>query len=269
MAAAGEGACKRAVAYNVVTGQDHLNASEADRQLKGTEHLFGPLRRKFPERADPGRARSCFQFPVDRRSREDQAAKRRRDVHAAQLEASGFAAFQARSPSFAAPCPAKTYKIGNRKYANEVERLRASRTADRGPWLERRGEPLVRSISAPSLDVTDPAGSLGRAQAQDARKAATQHMTESAAFAPISAASSYSMSMSGTAGGRRLDGELRHCSVNRLENGDFAVARKNNHYSSQDKLTRSDPFFMPPRGSISNSSVKYDIVSNEKRWFRY
>jgi len=55
----------------------------------------------------------------------------------------------------------------------------------------------------------------------------------------------------------------------RLENHDFAVARKNNHFSSQDKLTRADPYFMRPRLGITNNSVKYDIVNNERTWFKY
>lgn len=60
-----------------------------------------------------------------------------------------------------------------------------------------------------------------------------------------------------------------HCSISRVANHDFAVTRKNNHYSGQDKLTRSDPFYTKPPVGTRNSSVKYDILSNEIKWFMY
>jgi len=40
-------------------------------------------------------------------------------------------------------------------------------------------------------------------------------------------------------------------------------------FSSQDKLTRADPFFMRPRLGQTMNSVKYDIINNERRWFKY
>lgn len=64
------------------------------------------------------------------------------------------------------------------------------------------------------------------------------------------------------------EGQLRS-SLSRVENHDFAVARKNNHYSSQDKLTRADPFYAQPRLNITSNSVKYDIVSNGRKAFAY
>ena len=60
------------------------------------------------------------------------------------------------------------------------------------------------------------------------------------------------------------------------------ITRQNNHYSSQDKLTRADPFYMRPRvgGSLllffssgysdsfgvgdTLNSVKYDIITNQR-----
>lgn len=103
----------------------------------------------------------------------------------------------------------------------------------------------------------------------DARKEATQKQTESAHFAPWMSAHTYANSMESTPAGRHLASTQQHCSVHRLENHDFAVSRKNNHFSSQDKLTRADPFYMRPKLTHTNSSVKYDIVSNERKWFKY
>eukprot|EP00913_Durusdinium_trenchii_P020285 g19058.t1 len=54
-------------------------------------------------------------------------------------------------------------------------------------------------------------------------------------------------------------------SVSRLENYDFGITRHNNHYSSGDKLTRADPFYMRPRVGDTLNSVKYDIITNERR----
>ncbi|CAE8629839.1 unnamed protein product [Polarella glacialis] len=78
-----------------------------------------------------------------------------------------------------------------------------------------------------------------------------------------------SVSLEATGAGREHAAAQTHLSVARLENHDFGITRKNNHYSSQDKLTRSDPFFMKPRSGITNNSVKYNLVSNERLWFKY
>merc|ERR1712139_102299 len=94
---------------------------------------------------------------------------------------------------------------------------------------------MTRSISAPSVCLTDPAQSLGRAIHEDARKEATQRQTESAHFAPWNASNTYSATMESNAHGRAYHAMHKNCSVNRLENHDFGIVRKNNHYSSNDK----------------------------------
>jgi len=93
-------------------------------------------------------------------------------------------------------------------------------------------------------------------------------MTESAHFAPRMTGASLALSMA-TPMGREHVNNQRHCSVSRVENHDFGVTRANNHFSSVDKLTRSDPYFMKPRVGVTNNSVKYDILSNERKWFKY
>merc|ERR1719171_1012208 len=128
---------------------------------------------------------------------------------------------------------------------------------------------MTHAASCPSLALDDPAGSLARACREDARKGASQLQTESANFATIKAGHTYACSVDGTALGREHKSKQGYCSVNRIENYDFSVTRKNNSYSNQDKLTRSDPFYMMPRFSRNANSVKYDIISNEREWFRY
>merc|ERR1719389_134661 len=114
---------------------------------------------------------------------------------------------------------------------------------------------MTRSISAPSVSLRDPASSLNETVHEDARKEGTQRQTESAHFAPWNAANTYSATMDSTVHGRRMNAGHQHCSVNRLENHDFGITRKNNHYSAADKLTRSDAMYMRPRLAITNNSV--------------
>jgi hypothetical protein len=58
-------------------------------------------------------------------------------------------------------------------------------------------------------------------------------------------------------------------SLQRAENYDFAITRKNNSWSAEDKLIRSDPYYMKPKLAITNNSVKYDILTNERKNFWY
>mmetsp|Transcript_49149 Transcript_49149/g.111358 ORF Transcript_49149/g.111358 Transcript_49149/m.111358 type:complete len:135 (-) Transcript_49149:6-410(-) len=133
----------------------------------------------------------------------------------------------------------------------------------------RRGQGISHSSSAPSLSLTAPARSLAQAMQDDVRKEASQRQTESSHFAPVMSNNSYSSSLETTSKGKDFSSKQRHLSMSRIENYDFAVSRKNNHFSRKDKLTRDDGFFNRPRLAITNNSVKYDIVNNERKWFRY
>lgn len=264
--------------YNILNNQDkdemyfgnlRHDTHFIDKKGRHTVHCFGPRKRKFDidERNLVGK---CLRHP-DEHPREQAVGQRRLELSLAQIENStSYGDFQRRSQaSLFPPSPEKRYSIHNKAYANEAEKLRPKLLSTKGEFNQRRGETMVRSISAPSVILNDPANSLNRAVHEDARKEATQRQTESAHFAPWNTANSYSATMDSTHHGRAHHAEHRNCSVNRLENHDFGVSRKNNHYSSHDKLTRSDPFFMRPRHAITNNSVKYDIVSNERRWFKY
>mmetsp|Transcript_75529 Transcript_75529/g.203885 ORF Transcript_75529/g.203885 Transcript_75529/m.203885 type:complete len:129 (+) Transcript_75529:3-389(+) len=128
---------------------------------------------------------------------------------------------------------------------------------------------MSHAKSAPSLSLVAPEASLSRAMREDVRKEVSQRQTESANFAPRNAGSTYVTSMDSHPVGMAMHSNQRHCSVNRIENSDIGVTRKNGHFSSQDKLTRADPFYMRPCLGVTNNSVKYDIVSNERKWFKY
>jgi len=225
-----------------------------DKKGRHTIHMFGDRRRKFAidERNLVG---NCMRAP-DCHPREDALAQRRLELQLAQMEnPQSYGQFNERIQAHVHPPGAKKkFHVHNQKYANEVDKLRPRRE-EKAAWLSRRGEPMTRSTSAPSIAVTEPHVSLARAIHTDARKEASQRQTESAHFAPWNAANSYAQTMETHPVGRRHFSEQKLCSVNRLENHDSHITRKNNHYSSIDKLTRSDPFFMRPRHSITNNSV--------------
>lgn len=264
--------------YNIISNQDkdevyfkHLRHDThfLDKKGRHTIHFVGPRKRKFDidERNLVGK---CMRAP-EAHPREDAAMQRRLELQLSQIENStSYGDFQRRCQTSLFPqSPSKRYSVHNKRYANEAEKLRPRIVPSKDDWVQRRGEKMTRSISAPSVVIGDPSASLARAIHEDARKEASQRMTESAHFAPWNAANTYSATMESQNHGRAYHASHKNCSVNRLENHDFGITRKNNHYSSQDKLTRSDPFFMRPRHSITNNSVKYDIVSNERKWFKY
>jgi len=239
-----------------------------DHKGRATRHFFGARRRRFAG-DERGLVEGCFRSPGDH-PRDAAIGQRRTELQLAQMENStSWRGFQERNRSALCPCPnEKRYSLQNKQYATEVDKLRPRHTS-KEEWNARRGEQMVHSISCPSLHVSDPHRSLERAVQMDARKETTQRQTESAHFAPWMSANTYANSMDSMDNGRGMAMTHQHCSVNRVENHDFGITRKNNHYSSADKLTRSDAMYMRPRLATTNNSVKYDIISNERRWFKY
>jgi len=256
---------KHEVYFKELRSNEHF----VDRKGRHTEHLFGPRKRKFAN-DERGMMRATLSMPASH-AREEGQVQCRVQKQLAQIENSqSYEGFQNRcKQTMFLPSQPKRYSINNARYANEADKLQPRCSSSKADWQSRRGEAMTHSRSAPSLHVGDPAGSLDRAVREDARKAASQRQTESAHFAPWQAANTYSHSMDATHAGRQMGASQRHLSVHRLENHDFSVTKKNNHFSSHDKLTRSDPFFMRPRLGTTQNSVKYDIVSNERRWFQY
>lgn len=262
--------------YNIVNNShadeiyfQHLRHKDhfVDEKNRTNIHFFGPRRRKFAA-DERGAVLDCFKCQLPH-PREEAIAQRRTETQLAQMEnVHSWTAYQNRTQDFFGTSPKIRRTVSNALYANEAGKLNP-RFTDRSEWRARRGETMTRTISAPSVDLRDPQGSLARAVKEDARKDATQRQTESAQFAPWMCASTLANSIDSTPGGRRHNAAQAHCSINRLENFDLSVTRKNTHWSAQDKMTRADAYYMPPRSSMTNNSVKYDIISNERRWFKY
>mmetsp|Transcript_3133 Transcript_3133/g.7058 ORF Transcript_3133/g.7058 Transcript_3133/m.7058 type:complete len:307 (+) Transcript_3133:69-989(+) len=262
--------------YNIITNDDkdeiyfrNLRHGDhfIDSKNRSTKHFMGERKRKF--KADPRCLVKEFLTGPDDHPREHEVEQRRKEIQLAQIENRGsWKDFKRRAESLMTQSEPKRYSIEPRHHAYEVEKLRPKITA-KADWNQRRGEPLNRSATAPSLDLTNPAGSLRRAVEADARKEASQRISESAHFAPWVAMNTYASSIDATDLGKQHAAAQRNLSLSRLEPHDFAVTKKNNHFSAMDRLTRADPYFMPPRHSQNNSGVKYDIISNQRRWFRY
>jgi hypothetical protein len=177
-----------------------------------------------------------------------------------------FAAFQRRRLDFRPPTGDKRYTINNRQYANAVDKFHPQ-IMSKEQFLAERPGALRRSASVPTMYQT--ASALHDEIDRDARKSAAQRQTESANFASCRTANTYQASIDSTVQGQELSAKQRHASVNRLENHDFAITKKNNHFSGKDKLTRTDAYYMRPRLGQTNNSVKYNIINNERRFYRY
>lgn len=263
--------------YNVINNQGrdeiYLNNHRSDEHCvdqKGrhTTHFFGSSRRKFAG-DDRGLVRQSLMSP-DAHPREHAMQQRRHQLQLMQMEnCQSYGGFQKRcQESLFTPPQSKKYSIDNEKYANEAPPFRP-KIVGKDEWTQRRGEKMQHSMSAPSFVLADPARSLDQAVRTNTLLEASQRQTESAHFAPRYSGNSYIGSMDATDSGKQLAAGQKSLSVHRLENSDFSVIRKNNHYSGGDKLTRSDPFFMRPNHGVTNNSVKYNIINNERRWFKY
>mmetsp|Transcript_65602 Transcript_65602/g.137129 ORF Transcript_65602/g.137129 Transcript_65602/m.137129 type:complete len:307 (+) Transcript_65602:111-1031(+) len=263
--------------YNIINNSDeheiylrHLRRSDhfVDSKGRHTEHFMGARRRKFAG-DDRGIINACFTQP-EPHLRQAAQDRHRRELQVAQISHSGsyrdFQKATSRGSFFGAAN--KPDNINNARYAYEAEAVRPKSTT-KAEFLGRRGEVLTHAVSAPSLSLTAPEVSLARAMREDIRKDASHRQLDSVHVAPRISCHTYTHSMERFPAGREIEASRRLCSVNRLENYDFGITRKNNHFSSQDKLTRADPFYMRPKLGTTNPSVKYDIISNERRWFKY
>jgi len=120
--------------------------------------------------------------------------------------------------------------------------------------------------SAPNLRTE----SLSRLNLEQRPEAPVHQLqTESANYAHCKTANTYAMSLSTTDLGERHKLQQSRQSLQRAENYDFGITRKNNSWSAEDKLLRSDPYYMKPKLAITNNSVKYDILTNERKNFYY
>mmetsp|Transcript_82247 Transcript_82247/g.222845 ORF Transcript_82247/g.222845 Transcript_82247/m.222845 type:complete len:297 (-) Transcript_82247:143-1033(-) len=237
--------------------------------LRNESHPFflGTQRAKFP--TDPRMmVKTCLRAP-DSHPRHSAMRQRRTEVQLAQTENSfSYAGFQNRCGQLFPANPPKRYSIENSRFCFETEKLRPKQ-ATRQEWAQRRAEQMTTSVSCPSLDLRNPAGSLDRAMREDPRKHASQLQTESDHQVPRVHPRSVAMSKDATGQGRAAAQSQSHLSVHRVENADFSVTRKNGHYSGHDFITKDDPYYARPQNARISNSVKYDIINNQRKWFKY
>eukprot|EP00746_Dinoflagellata_sp_MGD_P071697 gnl/MRDRNA2_/MRDRNA2_29172_c0_seq1.p1 gnl/MRDRNA2_/MRDRNA2_29172_c0~~gnl/MRDRNA2_/MRDRNA2_29172_c0_seq1.p1 ORF type:complete len:316 (+),score=59.61 gnl/MRDRNA2_/MRDRNA2_29172_c0_seq1:120-1067(+) len=247
-----------------------------DRNNNHTRHFIGARRRKYDDggrlydasvRSDPrGMMFEILKCPEDH-ARVVEKGNLALEHKMAQIEnPQDFAAFQRRRLDFRPPTGDKRYTIHNRQYANAVPKFHPRR-CEKEQFLQERKDSLRRSASLPTMYQS--ASALKAEVDNDSRKSASQRQTESANFASCRTANTYAASIDSTLLGKELSDRQQYCSVNRLENHDFAITKKNNHFSGKDKLTRTDAYYMRPRLAQTNNSVKYDIINNERRFFQY
>jgi hypothetical protein len=262
--------------WNILNNDDANEAYFA--QVRNPEHPFflGDRKTKyfFPHQipsypADPrGLMFRSLEGPAPHR-REDAIQQRRREVQLAQIENSGsYRGFQNRCSQMFAPNPPKRYSIENKRHVYETEKL-CSRGSPKQEWIQRRSEKMMQSQSCPSVDIRDPARSLDGAMRADPRKQLSQLQTESDKCLIRYAQNGVGMSLDATAFGRSMASQQNKLSVHRVENHDWSIKRNNNHFSGEDRVTRSDPYYRRPGVGITNNSVKYDILNNQRKWFKY
>jgi len=238
-------------------------------ELRNNEHPFflGTQRAKFP--TDPRMmVKTCLRAP-DSHPRHRAIDQRRTEVQLAQTENTfNYGGFQRRCGQLFPANPSKRYSLENSRFCFETEKLRPKQ-ATKQDWAKRRGEQMTTSVSCPSLDLRDPAGSLDQAMREDPRKRASQLQNESDHNVPRVHPRSVAMSTDATAWGRAVAQQQSHLSAQRVENAEFSIVRKNGHYSGHDLITKDDPFFSRPQNARISNSVKYDIINNQRKWFKY
>lgn len=243
--------------YNIVNNQardeiympqlrhdDHF----VDARNNATNHFF-QRRRKYPRKVD-----LMFDYMRLPEGHPKEAMKQewRTELQLVQTENfQDYGAYQRKRHQMRPPTPERRRTLDERQKKFDPE------VVDKTTFMTKKAMP--RSQSTPALQ---------QITAMDPRRRATQLQTESACFADIRTKNTYAMNME-NAGGHELTRRQNHSSMQRLENHDFAITRKNNHFSHLDKLTRADPYYMKPRLCTTNNSVKYNPVTNERKFFHY
>lgn len=252
--------------YNIISNKSKdeiymMNLRHDDHFVDGrnnaTKHFF-QRRRKFPGKVDL--MFSCMEMP-EPHPKGMYREQRRTELQLAQTENfQDFGAYQRRRHELRPYTPEKRRTLDDRDRPkltwNHVEKR---------DFLEKKGAGLGQSQSLPTLPAP---GELQNVARTDPRRGGSQLQNESANYASIPAKCTYAMNME-LPGAQKLRDNQNFDSRQRVENYEFSVARKNNHYSSQEKLTRADPYYMRPKFSTTNNSVKYDLITNQRRFFHY
>jgi len=206
-------------------------------------------RRKFPrDQREPIR--------VAMQSVEDHPKVREREARRLELQlvqaehAQDFGSFQKRRRDFRPPTPPRRYCLNDK-----VKKLNPD-TAPLEQWK------IKRSESVPVV-TTSAAASTGRYPRSE------QILNESASLAKVPQSNTYTHSLYNSIEGENIREAQRYRSLDRVRDYDFSVTRKNNHWSNENKLTRSDAYYLRPRFGMTHNSVKYDIITNNQRNFCY
>lgn len=247
--------------YNIISnkGKDEIymmglrhDDHFVDQRNNATKHFF-QRRRKFPGKVDL--MFDCMQMP-EAHPKAKYKEQRRTELQLAQTENfQDYMGFQRRRYEIRPSTPEKRRTLDDR----DRPKLNAN-IVNKGSFLDMR-----KSASTPNLPAQ---GQLQEVYRLDARRGGSQLQNESANFAALKSKNSYAMNMELPAG-QLLKREQNFDSKQRVENYEFSVCRKNNHYSSQEKLTRADPYYTRPRLATTNNSVKYDMITNQRKFFHY
>jgi len=185
-----------------------------------------------------------------------------------------------RTASVAPPTPRRGGDLERRMPFQE--RLRdlppkpTPRQCDRGPWSARRGEPRPEPRPPQEHDMfrtVDQLRAESHADLQDPNFAATLHsarassLTGTSALAASGAATNRSQFVGRWDQPSKPGAALTRNSKHRIEAHD---AREISSWPLRhDRLQREDPYYVKPVQQQNGSSVKYDILSNERRQFWY
>jgi len=254
--------------YNIVNHREELympnlrhDSHFVDRSNVATMHWLD-RKRKYPR--DPrNHMKLSLQNPAEH-PKVAEREQRRQEYRISQMENSqSYRDFQDRRRMMRPETPEHRRTLNPSNKQPTAIRVTECRQIPRHEFMDKR---MANSISAPNLRTE----SLSRLNLEQRPEAAAHQLaSETASYAHCRTANTYAMSLSTTDLGERHKLAQSRASLQRLDNYDFAVTKKNNAWSSEDKLTRSDPYYMKPKLAITNNSVKYDILTNERKNFWY
>jgi hypothetical protein len=254
--------------YNIVNHREELyfpnlrhDSHFVDRSNVATMHWMD-RKRRYPR--DPrNHMKMSLQNPAEH-PKVAEREQRRQEYRISQMENfQNYRDFQDRRRQMRPETPEARRTLNPTQKTPTAMRVTECKPLPKDMFLRKREQ---HAQSAPDLR-TESLCRLNLEQRPEA--AAHQLQTESANYAHCRTANTYAMSLSTTDLGERHKLQQSRASLQRAENYDFAMTRKNNNWSAEDKLLRADPYYMKPKLAITNNSVKYDILTNERKNFWY
>jgi len=254
--------------YNIINQREELyfpnlrhDAHFLDRSNVATHHWMD-RKKKYPR--DP---RNLMKLSLQNPAEHPKVAEReqrRAEYRLSQMENhQSYRGFQERRRMMRPETPEGRRTLDPTNKQPAALRVTECKQIPKPTFLEMRS---AHASSMPNLRSS----SLTRLNLEQRPEAAAHQLTsESANYAHCKTANSYAMSLNTTELGERHQLVQNRNSLQRVDNYDFAITKKNNAYSSEDKLLRADPYYMKPKLAITNNSVKYDILTNQRKNFWY